>query len=124
MSAAPITERLIARLPQGERITVLDEAVRRCEGRVVDVEWSGFRKLDEARHLVGTLVAHAYAPGGSTSTMLIVQPADPTKRAVALSAAHVLRISNTIRWAPDAEPGSALHNTYRVRGVVAGPPRS
>lgn len=117
-----LTDRLIGRLPDEERIKVLDQLAAELApvGSTVLVEHAYTRKLADAKSVVATIVGVAYAPTGGSSTVLVVKPVDPRKRLIAIPAAHVCRV----RWAsvygpeaPEEWRGKAI-----LGAVIAGPP--
>lgn len=110
-------DRLIGRLPTERRAAILDALVASSRpGRLVAIEHAYTRKLDEAKVLIGELVALAFSSSSGTSHMLIVDPVDPELRVVALSAAHVLRIRAAHPY------GSTRPGAHRLGEVLAGPP--
>lgn len=118
--SANSADKLIARLPEAERLKILDAIARATQhGSTVNVEYSHQRKLDEATSVVGRVLGVAYAPGGGSSIELVVQPVAPSKRLLAIPAAHVLRV----RWAHDPSGMVGTDPTaYLLGEVLAGPP--
>lgn len=111
-------DKLIGRLPDDVRRRMLDTIAASSRDHLVAVEHAYDRKLEGASTLIGTIVAVAFVPSGSCSTALVVEPADPKRRTVAISAAHVLRIRAAHPWGKAARDGFR----YRLGEVLAGPP--
>lgn len=119
--------RLIARLPEKDRRRMLEAVVTSSHGYPVLVEYHSSRQLEGATRLLGRLVGVAYTPGGSCSDTLVVKPAAATRRLVALSAAHVLRVTAATQLERPEDPEAPLYDDamvpYRLAEVIAGPPR-
>lgn len=121
-------DRLIARLPVKERRAILEAVVKSSHGYPVLVEYAYTRQLAGATPLLGRLVGVAFTPGGSCSDTLVVDPASRSRRLVALSAAHVLRISAATQLDHAEDPEAPVVDDalipYRLGEVIAGPPHA
>lgn len=118
----PNHDRLVGRLPVDERRAMLDAIAHRSPN--VLVEHSYLRKLEGAELTAGKVLAVAYNPGGGSTDVLVVQPFDPRYRAVAIPAAHVLRVSMATPTTLPAQGGEPQRHGYRRGEVLAGPPRT
>lgn len=121
-------DRLIARLPAKERRRLLEAVVASSHGYPVLVEYAYTRKLGDATKLLARLDGVAFTPGGSCTDTLVLKPAARNRRLVALSAAHVLRITAATQLdRPDdleLGPWDDAEVPYRLGEVIAGPPRT
>lgn len=112
----PDRERLIGRLPDQARQELLDRIVAETQhGSTVEVTWSYLRNVDQLQSVVGRILGLAWAPGGGSSLVLVVDPVDPAERMTAISVAQLVRI----RWAYAADPRTL---DYDLGLVIAGPP--
>lgn len=111
-------DRLIGRIPADARQALLDDIVRATQhGSTVEVSWSYLRNLEQIQTVVCRILGLAWAPGGGSSLVLVVDPVDLTERMVAISVAQLVRI----RWAYSAH-GSTNPTDYDLGLVIAGPP--
>lgn len=109
-------DRLIGRLPEADRLALLDAIASSTHGTLIAVEHSYERQLETAKTTVGRITAVAYSPSGGCSTVLVLKPADQKLRNIAISAAHVLRIRMATPW-PAMGP-----EAHKLGEVIAGPP--
>jgi hypothetical protein len=120
-------DRLIARLPVKERRGMLEAVVASSHGHPVLIEYGHDRKVEGATSILARLVGVAFAPGGLVTDVLVVKPAATSRRHLALSAAHVLRISAATQLDRPDDPENPLYDDamipYRLGEVIAGPPR-
>lgn len=114
-------DRKVASLKPEPRRKLLDAIAHRHP--IVCVEHSVHREFDRARRTVGRVIGVAYATSGSAE-VLVVEPLDPGLRLVAISGAHVLRVTAaTPTPLPAQLDEPARPYAYRLGEVLAGPPR-
>lgn len=111
-------DQLIGRIPDRARQELLDDIVRETQhGSTVEVSWSYLRNLESLQTVVGRILGLAWAPGGGSSLVLVVDPVDPSERMTAISVAQLVRI----RWAY-SPAGSHSPADYDLGLIIAGPP--